>query len=154
MRSINRHKRGPLNEKIDLQAIDEAGAGGANRQYRIEYPVEGGSGGWNIQFQLGDPQKSINGVSNEVFLALLEDRLTGFESGELASVETVLARKLVTAALEVLKSRTSRRVQQGTICTDKEVPTSSFRVSREGNRVIIAFDDLGNASMLASALKS
>jgi len=64
-----------------------------------------------IHFQNGPiPANGINGVTNEVLLALVKDRLECFQAGKFACAENEAALAYVTEALEILKGRTRDRI--------------------------------------------
>lgn len=56
----------------------------------------------------------VNGITNEALLAILVDRLTGFQSGPHQCSENEVALSLLVAAKRVLAARTRRRVEAGT----------------------------------------
>lgn len=120
-RFIRTHHCGcPLNDKIALEALGEPGPGGANLSYRLTHPVllrDGDGETVHIQqilsFQSGDPNREINGISNEVLLALVQDRLQGFVDGPFSTADNEIALRHVTVALQSLQRRTADRVARG-----------------------------------------
>ena len=121
MRSIERHRKGDnLNSALELDVLDEAGPGGACGDYRIAYTVPGNTPESDVlwmatplKFQSGNPAAGINGISNEVLLAVVEDRLSGFAQGPFADQHTIEALRFVTRALKALEIRTQDRIARG-----------------------------------------
>ena len=103
-------------------AMDEKGQGNANHEYEISSvdPVKSGNeNGWmtagmRIIFQNG-PIKAvgINGIHNEDLIAIVIDRLRGFESGDFACSENATALKSLENALFELNYRTKQREARG-----------------------------------------
>jgi hypothetical protein len=58
-------------------------------------------------------EAGVNGISNEVLLTIVEDRLKGFQSGPYACRENALALTHVQDAMHWLHHRTRERVQRG-----------------------------------------
>lgn len=110
MRPITTHAVNPVNEAIKVLVADQPGSGGACHQYVVKYP------GYNvtIQFQNGPVKEAgINGLTNEVLLAILRDRLEGFQSGQFANEYNAKALDHIVAAQEVLLERTRERIERG-----------------------------------------
>lgn len=99
-------------EHITVQ--DEPGPGGANHHYTIG--VEGSGTGLTtqIQFQKGPIQEvGANGITNEALIAIVLDRLRGFQRGAYACRENAIAiTKLEEAQLWQAK-RTFDRAARG-----------------------------------------
>lgn len=121
MRELTSHKVNGLNEALTITVLDEPGAGNACHQYMIALPdwtrnPDGSEakGIWDIQFQNGPIQEAgVNGISNEALLAIVEDRLAGFQSGEYACRENALALTKIQEAMLWLQKRTRDRVARG-----------------------------------------
>ena len=87
MRTITDHKTNGLNEAITVTAMDEPGSGGANHKYNVIGQAENIPGigprafGANLRFQNGPIAKieDMNGITNEALLAVLIDRMRGFQ---------------------------------------------------------------------------
>ena len=83
MRTITDHKVNGLNEAIEIRAIDEPGSGGANHNYSVVLKPPGIPTFHiaNIVFQNGPIAKpeDFNGLTNEALLAILIDRMRGFQ---------------------------------------------------------------------------
>ena len=117
MRELTSHKVNGLNEALTIGVHDEPGSGGACHEYRISYddsqsdtPCEPCS----INFQNGPIQEfGVNGISNEALLAIVEDRLRGFQSGEYACRENEVALYKIQEAMMWLQKRTRDRVARG-----------------------------------------
>lgn len=113
MRELASHKVNGLNEVLKITALDEPGSGGACHKYRIE-PTVGNATGVLIEFQNGPLKESIpNGLSNEALLAIVEDRLAGFQSGQYACDDNRFALSHVQEAMSLLKKRTQERIARG-----------------------------------------
>lgn len=68
----------------------------------------------DVTFQRGAvADKGVNGVTNEVLLAILIDRLQGFQQGEFACEENALALTRLEEALSLLKARSESRILRG-----------------------------------------
>lgn len=113
MREIHDHKSclaGDPSDNIRVLALDERGPGNANHEYVIEV---GNTGPWKaaVYFQKGPLQESsFNGVSNEAVLAIVIDRLRGFQSGPFACPENGKALACLEEAMVALHSRTKNRM--------------------------------------------
>ena len=120
MRELISHKVNGLNEALQIEVLDEPGQGNACHRYLLtdEQSVhakagEPQSGRINmfVEFQNGPIQEAgVNGISNEALLAIVEDRLLGFQSGEFACRENALALTKLQEALMWLHKRTRDRV--------------------------------------------
>jgi len=125
MRNIQTHRVGEgsdLNNLISVCANERDESGGSHI-YRIEFRsddvddegdrVEGV--GYEIRFQKG-PLKEVghvNGVSDEALLAIVKDRLEGFQTGPFSCQENGLAIANIDIALEYLGERTKDRQARG-----------------------------------------
>lgn len=88
MRTLTDHKLNRLNEAIDITVLDQPGPGGANHAYRIDVTTDASDPAKIIRtsevihFQNGPiGEKGVNGISNEALLAILIDRVRGFQYG-------------------------------------------------------------------------
>lgn len=120
MRKLASHKCGNMNDDLEILVLDEPGSGGACHKYGINYHLNPGTpdGGVHrmceIQFQNGPiKQAGINGITNEALLAIVEDRLIGFQSGEYACRENALALTRIQEAMMWLQNRTRSRMARG-----------------------------------------
>lgn len=122
-RGLTSHKVNGLNEAIEILVNDEPGDGGANHSYTmtILYPkgFEGPSkaqhvSDCNVEFQNGPINEAgINGFSNESLLAIVIDRLQGFQSGQFKCRENAIALTHLEDAMHWLQHRTRQRVARG-----------------------------------------
>lgn len=111
MRILTTHKAVP-SSPLTLAAIDQPGHGGANHEYQITGYDDGLP--CDIQFQNGPvPQHGINGLTNEVLLAIVQDRLRCFQCGPFPSESNAQALRHVNEALDHLHARTRERMARG-----------------------------------------
>lgn len=119
IRELTSHKVNGLNELLRIEVLDEPGSGGANHVYGItsDEPRSAATPPavtTPIRFQNGPiAEASVNGISNEALLAIVEDRLKGFQSGQYATRENALALTHVQDAMHWLHHRTRERVARG-----------------------------------------
>jgi hypothetical protein len=113
MRMITEHQINPANDKLAIAVLDEPGAGGANHHYRI-LGAPGSGINVDIHFQNGPiNENGINGLTQEVLLAIVADRLRSFQSGPFACRENALAMTKIEEAQHWLHSRTLARMHRG-----------------------------------------
>lgn len=104
------HKVNGLNDALDIQVLDGPGPGGASHIYRIV----ANSVDTLIKFQTGPINEvGVNGISNEALLAIVQDRLEGFQAGEYGCFENEVALDLIRVAIGMLHHRTRKRVERG-----------------------------------------
>jgi len=125
MREITTHKVNPANDTITINVLDQPGAGGANHLYRIKGidTTRNASAGaeasadpnnLDILFQNGPiPETGVNGVTQEVLLAIVQDRLQCFQDGPYACEENGKALEAVKVAQHWLQFRTLKRMARG-----------------------------------------
>lgn len=122
MRTLTDHKVNGLNEAIDINVQDEPGAGGANHRYELNlHCVPGEKPGLTadhtrilIEFQKGPiGEYGYNGFTNEALLAIVIDRMRGFQSGKFSCRENALALTKLEEALMWLQKRTRDRIARG-----------------------------------------
>lgn len=118
MRQIHEHKINPANDRILIEVTDEPGAGGANHEYLVTLPPNAdpsiGSKSWAISFQNGPiNENGVNGLTQEVLLAIVVDRLRSFQAGPFACRENALALTKIEEAQHWLHSRTLARMARG-----------------------------------------
>lgn len=115
MREITEHIVNPANEHIRVFAVDEPGEGGASHEYLIEItPTQHPVFKVRISFQNGPiPEADVNGVTQEVLLAIVADRLRGFLRGKFPSRESALALTKIEEAQMWLQKRTRDRMARG-----------------------------------------
>ncbi len=108
LRMLNEHKVNPANDLIDVYVMDEPGAGGANHEYEARLPDGKVT---RISFQNGPINESgVNGLTQEVLLAIVIDRLRAFQRGTFACRENALALTKLEEAQHWLLHRTRERM--------------------------------------------
>jgi|SRR5215831_14536118 len=100
-----------------VMATGEPGVGGACHDYQIiDVSHEKADGGLlmaELHFQNGPiAEVGVNGIQNEDLLALLIDRLKGFQGGLYKCRENALALTKLEEALMWLKKRTGARIER------------------------------------------
>jgi hypothetical protein len=127
VRSIHDHKINPANDTLDIQVQDEPGAGGANHLYHITGFDTGSnpsdpfvarygkpSDHTTILFQNGTiPENGVNGITQEVLLAIVADRLRSFQAGPFACKANACALTHIEEAMHWLQQRTIERMRRG-----------------------------------------
>jgi hypothetical protein len=131
MRNITDHQINALNRAIDVKVINEPTSGSADWNYLLKIPVGPPSPCvlmstqndgeriyasfkyLNLAFQHGDPAVEANGLTNEALLAVMIDRLRGFQSGPFAGRENTIALTKLEEALLWLEKRTREREARG-----------------------------------------
>lgn len=119
-RELTSHKVNGLNEALLINVLDEPGSGNACHEYQIRKFVKGEDDDTadvelcNIKFQNGPiAEAGVNGISNEALLAIVEDRLVGFQSGKYACRDNAVALTKLQEAMIMLHKRTRDRVARG-----------------------------------------
>ncbi len=124
LRELTSHKVNPANEKLQIQVLDEPGAGGANHLYGVYgfHTATNKSADSmskddtcvKILFQNGPiPESGVNGVTQEALLAIVEDRLKSFQAGPFACRENAVALTKIQEAMMWLHKRTRDREARG-----------------------------------------
>lgn len=115
MRLITYHKINPANERLDIEVRDEPGAGGASHEYAVTHANSAGADDLaHISFQNGPISESgVNGVTQEILLAIVIDRLRSFQAGPFSCRENALALTKCEEALLWLNNKTRERVARG-----------------------------------------
>lgn len=114
LRQITDHKVNGLNEALDIYVRDEPGQGNACHKYGIEWTYNDQISVVEIDFQNGPIKEfGVNGVSNEAILAIVIDRLRGFQGGEFSTKENAVALTHVETAMLWLQKRTRDRIARG-----------------------------------------
>jgi len=136
VRVITDHAMDPATEKLGITVLDAPGNGGASHVYLIRGFDAASNPGeryiryegrhdqparhLSILFQNGPiPEVGVNGVTNEALLAIVADRLRGFQGGLFACHENFTAFYHVGAALNWLKYRTRDRISRDVEGTHK-----------------------------------
>lgn len=115
MKKITDHKLPGLNESLEVTAVDAPGYGNAHHVYQIDLLVENSKLDLlEIKFQNGPINEiGFNGISNEALLAVVIDRLRGFQGGEFKCRENALALTAFEEGLMWLQKRTRDRMYRG-----------------------------------------
>jgi hypothetical protein len=127
MRELTGHKVNPANDVITITVEDAPGAGGANHRYAItgfdtasnpsKEDAQGFASSYSRQillFQNGPiAEVGVNGLTHEVLLAIVADRLRSFQAGPYACRENALALTKIEEAQHWLHHRTLARMQRG-----------------------------------------
>jgi len=120
-RTIDEHKVNPANDTLTLQVLDEPGAGGAHHHY----DVSGFDSSTNpsapafmtrqcILFQNGPiTEVGVNGLTHEVLLAIVVDRLRSFQKGPYSCKANACALTHIEEAQHWLQQRTIERMRRG-----------------------------------------
>lgn len=117
MRELTHHivEGDSVNHQLRVRVHDEPGSGGANHVYSITGPI--GVGGFpetGISFQDGPIKEAgVNGLTHEALLAILIDRMEGFQAGPYASEDNAQALHCMKLALGYLQNRTRARIARG-----------------------------------------
>lgn len=114
MREIIDHVVNLANDRIKIAVSDEPGAGGANHRYEISgFDLAGNPAAVDIIFQNGPiPEAGVNGITQEVLLAIVADRLRSFQAGPFACRENALALTKIEEAMHWLHHRTLDRMRR------------------------------------------
>lgn len=122
-RELHDHKVNGANETLTVQVLDAKGSGGAHHHYRItgftalpptrEF-IPAVDGAADVIFQNGPiPENGVNGLTQEVLLSILIDRLRCFQSGPFACRDNAIALTHLEEAQMWLKRRTEERIRRG-----------------------------------------
>lgn len=97
-----------------VTCLDEPGQGGACHKYVIHSIAKPGGLLGDVNFQNGPILEfGINGVQNEDLLAIVIDRLKGFQSGQYLCQDNAIALTKCREALMWLEKRTRDRQARG-----------------------------------------
>lgn len=127
MRKITEHVVNPANDSLTITVVDEPGSGGASHLYLVEGfntstnpfdPFENQYGQparhATVLFQNGPINEvGVNGVTHEVLLAIVADRLRSFQSGPFACKANACALTHIEEAQHWLQQRTIERMRRG-----------------------------------------
>jgi len=107
--------------QLQIEVIDEPGAGGANHEYMILLDSKHGRKTFNIRFQNGPIKEvGVNGITGEALIAIEIDRLRGFQKGPYACSENAEALAHFEEGLKCLQRRTLERIKRGVEGTNKK----------------------------------
>jgi len=139
-RKLETHKTNPCNEKIDI-VVGRVGAGGGPVRYDVFGPRLGMNPTFslNMRFQDGPVDQGVNGLTNEAVVAILIDRLEGFQTGEFACTENTTAIGHLKSAMKCFRDRSVRREQEAKAqaeekATAAQVPAAPAKPTRKGSR--------------------
>jgi len=111
-REVTHHHIEGRNENLIIHVDDEPDKSGACHQYRITDPK--GNCLNRLDFQDATIQEyGFNGIQNGVLLAIVIDRLEGFQKGNFPCDENEKALIKCRESLEYLKDRTRDRIKRG-----------------------------------------
>lgn len=126
MHTIHDHQvPNQANDNLTITVVDEPGSGGANHLYEITGFETGSNPSLQtdgvqpksrttILFQNGPiAEVGVNGVTHEALLAILCDRMRGFQAGPYASADNAEALQHMEAAQTALQRRTLARMARG-----------------------------------------
>ena len=106
LRDIRTHETDNLNKDISIIVLDDPDpVSRASHTYSIAMP---GQKSTLIRFQHGNPSVEINGLTNEVLLAIMADRLKAFQSGPFACQENDDMLEHIEHALSACRARARR----------------------------------------------
>jgi hypothetical protein len=96
---------------LRVSRFGDPGAGGETNCYLVAAIPAGEGFGQVLQFQDAPiSHVGVNGLTNEVLIAIVLDRLRCFQAGPYASQDNVLAIEHLEAGLETLKNRSDRQI--------------------------------------------
>ena len=112
-RFLTDHVVNPANDKIVVLTDDDPGSGGAHHRYLCQLPDGRQT---VIEFQNGPINadgNGVNGLTHEVLLAILADRLRSFQNGAYSCKENACALTKIEEAQHWLQQRTLARMRRG-----------------------------------------
>ncbi len=123
MRNLTDHQVNPANDKLIVQALDEPGQGGACHSYYVDgFDISTnpsaiqGNDYLYILFQNGPISEEgvgVNGITHEVLLAIVADRLRSFQKGPYSCKANACALTHIEEAMHWLQQRTLERMRRG-----------------------------------------
>lgn len=116
MREITEHRVNPANDTITIKVMDEPGQGGASHHYSVEWEGRPPMGPDDIQILFQDGpinEVGVNGVTQEVLLAIVADRLRSFQEGPYKCKANACALTHIEEAQHWLQQRTLERMRRG-----------------------------------------
>ena len=116
MREVTFERTNVCLEHCKIEADDRDARSGASHEYMITVDRGNNADALTtvIQFQNGPLNEvGVNGLTNEALLAVVVDRLEGFQAGEFPSRETAIALTKIQEALHWLHHRTRERLSRG-----------------------------------------
>lgn len=129
MRQLSDHMVNPANDKLKVLVMDEPGSGGANHHYRVEGFDTTTNGSCPFVARYGQPADhatvlfqngpisedgvGVNGLTHEVLLAIVADRLRSFQKGPYSCKANACALTHIEEAIHWLQQRTLERMRRG-----------------------------------------
>lgn len=112
MRPVTGHEGSTLNNASRIWA-DERDANGGSHSYIVH--LDGSDSVFELPpFQKGPLKEAgLNGISDEVLLAIVMDRLRGFQEGPYVSADNAAAIDYIGLAMKALQNRTASRQARG-----------------------------------------
>lgn len=124
MRKLTDHTvSGDQAVQLNIDVLDEPGAGNACHRYGINHKVDSDTTELlgHISFQNGPIKEAgVNGITQEALLAIIIDRLRGFQSGSFSCRENAIALTHCEEALMWLQRRTVERIKRGVEGTNQK----------------------------------
>ena len=114
MRTLDEHRVNLDNDRLIVTVVDEPGQGGANHRYEISGIDDGRL--YCLDFQNGPISadgNGINGITQEVLLAIVADRLRSFQKGPYSCKANACALTHIEEAQHWLQQRTLERMRRG-----------------------------------------
>jgi len=115
-RSITAHEVPGADSHVTVTADERDPANGnASHKYLCQWQEPDGVACYiHVDFQHGPiKENAVNGITNEILIAMVMDRLEGFQAGPFACKDNAEALNFLQLALEWLKIRTEKRVARG-----------------------------------------
>jgi len=109
MRKITSHLTHVQDRQPSVTALGNVGVGGAEQDYEIGWT----EGIQSVRTRIGFVALEREGITNEALLAVVADRLAGFQAGEFPSEYNQRALVHVGYALAALQERTLDRIMRG-----------------------------------------
>jgi hypothetical protein len=128
MREIHDHETNDANRAINVYADDQdPNNGNASHVYEFEWQAKADADAGNARAQIGKivfqngpiGEVGVNGITNEILLTIVIDRLRGFQSSKFACRENALALTKLEEAFHWLEARTRARERRGVEGTHK-----------------------------------
>ncbi len=123
VRMITSHKSNAVNEAIDISADPrDAENGNASHEYKLYYIDQSEKACvQQLSFQHGPiGEVGVNGVTNEALLAIIIDRMQGFQSSKWSCRENAIVLTKLQEAMMWLQERTRERQNRGVEGTSQE----------------------------------
>ena len=123
MRNLTDHQINPANDRLLVQVLDEPGQGGACHSYYVDgFDISTNPSATEednylyILFQNGPISEEgvgVNGITHEVLLAIVADRLRSFQKGPYSCKANACALTHIEEAMHWLQQRTLERMRRG-----------------------------------------